>query len=483
MIPALFSFETSGTFDRLMIAVVIGAVLLLAFIPTVMPWYVALGGILVAAASFLVLREPYLGVLLIAFFLPFERLGAYELGGMTIRISQVMLIITALAWLMRQVFIHRTRLVRNPVLIPVVLFLVVNAISLVNSINLMRSVVVLAFMVFTASLAFVLPMIVRSPSQVRWLMWTMLASFVLVSVFGLFQFGGDMIGLPTTITGLRDLYTRDVLGFTRVQSTAYEPLYFANYLLLPIACALALFLSQRQTLRAAGMLGLFGLGMVLLVLTVSRGAYLAVAAALAVVALYYLKRLLRPQIIATFLVAAFVAGWVVLQALGAGGGVLTLDKFQDHILNVFYGASFDERMYTFELAHQAWQEHPWLGIGVGAFGPWAAPHPAYMPEDGWRIVNNEFIEILAETGIVGLIAFALIVLVLVIRSMRAIRVARDGYLRAVMVGLFAAFLGILVQYQTFSTLYIMHVWFVIGCMIAVQNCIIHTYDRSVRSLE
>jgi len=35
----------------------------------------------------------------------------------------------------------------------------------------------------------------------------------------------------------------------------------------------------------------------------------------------------------------------------------------------------------------------------------------------------------------------------------------------------AAFVGILVQYQTFSILYIMHIWFVIGMLISVQNLI------------
>jgi len=36
----------------------------------------------------------------------------------------------------------------------------------------------------------------------------------------------------------------------------------------------------------------------------------------------------------------------------------------------------------------------------------------------------------------------------------------------------AAFVGVLVQYQTFSILYIMHIWFLIGFMISVQNIIL-----------
>ena len=100
-----------------------------------------------------------------------------------------------------------------------------------------------------------------------------------------------------------------------------------------------------------------------------------------------------------------------------------------------------------------------------------ASHPFYMPQDGWKIVNNEFIEILAENGILGLFFFCLFILFLIVRSIKAIIITKDEYLRAILVGLLGAFIGVLVQYQTFSTLYIMHVWFLIGLMIAVQNMI------------
>ncbi len=468
-------FPTSvAPLDRLIIGLLMVVVMALGFVGAAFPWYVTVLGIFAALASFIVLRQPVLGILLIAFFLPFERLGAYEFGDTTIRVSQVLLVVTAGAWLIRQVLARTERLVRNPVLLPLAAFLVVNVISLVNSVNMMRSMTVLGFTLFTASLAFFIPQLVTTKAHLRRLVVVLLVSFTLVSAFGLFQFAGDMLGLPPTVTGLRELYTRDILGFTRVQSTAYEPLYFANYLLIPIAILFALFLAKRSGFGRLVTLALLALGLIALVLTVSRGAYLAAVAMLGVVGIYYLKRLLRPEMIALAIVAVVIGGWIVIQSLGVGGGLFTLNKFQEHVMNVFYGASFNERVYTFELADQAWHEHPWVGIGVGAFGPWAAPHPQYMPEDGWLIVNNETVEILAETGVIGLALFTIMVGMLILRSVRAIRTTRDGYLRALMVALLAAFVGVLVQYQTFSTLYVMHVWFLIGTMIAVQNMILHS---------
>jgi O-antigen ligase len=456
---------------------VVGAVIL-GFLDTALPWYLAVAGLLGSIIFIFTLRQPMWGLLLLIFFLPFERLGALEAGGLTIRISQIMLIVTAAAWCIRLLWRSEYPRVHNPLLIPLALFLLVNILSLVNSPNLSRSVIVLAFTLFTAFLTFLVPMLVTDRAKADKAITVLIVSFVIVSAFGLFQFGGDMMGLPTSLTGLRDLYTKGVLGFTRVQSTAYEPLYFANFLLIPLTFLLALFLSGRNTIKNGWLIILFGLGMINLVLTASRGGYLAAAAALFVVVIFYLRKVLTVRNMVIFAAAIVVVGWVVVRSLGAGGGLFTIEKFQEHIGNAFYGASYNERVETFDQAITAWHEHPWLGVGVGGFGPSVAPQPDYMPKDGWKIVNNEFLELLAETGILGAFFFGLFVIVLLVRSLKAIAVTKDTYLRALLVGSLAAFVGILVQYQTFSTLYVMHVWFLIGFMVALQNIVLSRVEAS-----
>ena len=155
-----------------------------------------------------------------------------------------------------------------------------------------------------------------------------------------------------------------------------------------------------------------------------------------------------------------------------------MDKVGQHVTNAFYGASFDERVDTFSTATQAWRENPWFGVGFGGFGTYAAEHPYYMPKDGWRIVNNQFIEILAENGIIGFIIFLSILGILIVRSIKAIKISKNYYTKSIMISLLAVLIGIIAQYQTFSTLYIMHIWFVIGLMIAVQNLIIFGHESN-----
>ena len=61
---------------------------------------------------------------------------------------------------------------------------------------------------------------------VRGLLWGALVA----AVFGLYQFFGDMVGLPISATLLKFGYDKTTFGFARIQAFSQEPLYFSNYL-------------------------------------------------------------------------------------------------------------------------------------------------------------------------------------------------------------------------------------------------------------
>jgi hypothetical protein len=60
-----------------------------------------------------------------------------------------------------------------------------------------------------------------------------------------------------------------------------------------------------------------------------------------------------------------------------------------------------------------------------------------------------------------------------VRSVKALIRVRDPFMQAVLSGVFVGFIGILVQYNTFSILYIVHIWFTVGLLIALQNMVLH----------
>jgi oligosaccharide repeat unit polymerase len=420
-----------------------------------------------------IFRNPVLGIYLIAFLLPFERIGAIEAGGMTIRVSQILVIITIGGWVYNSLRRQNFFLHRNPLVFPLALFMLVNIASLINADNIERSTSVLLFTLFTIAFSLLLPQLINKQKQVRTIVNLVIISALIVGIFGIFQFLGDIIGLPQSITGLRHLYTKEVLGFPRIQSTALEPLYFANYLLIPLGLLCSLFLGKNNNIRYSYLIFLIIFLGLNLVLTVSRGGYLGFAMILFVLGIYYFKRIFTSRKTPILLLSAVIIGYIAVKFLGLGDTV-NLEVFRGHVVNAFYGAAYSERVETFEIAMRGFSEHPWVGIGVGGFGPYASVHPYVEPNDGWNIVNNEPVELLAEVGILGLLAFMIVFATVIIRSIKAIRISTDPYLRTIMTGFLAILIGIFAQYQTFSTLYIMHVWFVIGMMIAVQNIIFKT---------
>jgi len=218
------------------------------------------------------------------------------------------------------------------------------------------------------------------------------------------------------------------------------------------------------------MVGLIILAGLNLILTVARGGYIACAACLLIFGLIYFKKLFNLKIIIYSLLAVvliYISANYFLDLNIEG----TKEKFVTHAENIFSGASYVERVYTMEEAYHAWLSHPLLGIGPGSFGPYVAAHPLDMPNDGYLIVNNEYVELFAETGIIGFLLFALIIAIIYARSYKAIKVAKDKFVKALLIGLLIALAGILVQYNTFSILYIMHIWVTIGLIIACQNII------------
>ncbi len=449
---------------------IFGALILalpIAFVASRQPFY-ALAALAFIALYIIFLRKPEFGVLLVIFLLPFERIGSINRGGVTIRPSQVVGVALLAAWVTRLAWDGAKHWRPNPLVWPMLAYLVVLVMGLSHAANPTRGIEVFLFTAFTIAAGLVIPQIITTEAGAQRAVRVLYIITAIVAAFGLFQFLGDYAGLPPSITGLRDLYTKAILGFPRVQSTELEPLYFANYLLLPLSLLTANLFSGKR------LHGFFGLPLLLLagvafVLTVARGGYIGFAASLVVIGLFSLRQIFRPGRILAFGASAIVIALIALRLLGGGTDAMSTQKFTEHITNLFTGASYLERVATFQKANDAYHSNPLVGIGPGQFGPFASINPFYEPKDGWQIVNNLSLEVLAESGILGAAALILAFGILIIRSVRAIRVARSPALRALLIGGLAAFIGILVQYQTFSILYIMHVWVCIGLLLAFQN--------------
>jgi hypothetical protein len=298
----------------------------------------------------------------------------------------------------------------------------------------------------------------------------LIAATAVACAFGVYQFFGDSFGLPTAWTGLKDIYTKHVFGFPRVQSVGLEPLFFASFLLLPLTLLVARLYTRAASWKVYGLLGLV---VMVFALTLSRGGIYGGLGSLAVLAVW----LWRAGTVRRLGLIALTIG------LGAGAalGLIALTSRADHgsqpaavhayvaqttHLTSNAGSADNDRSVNRKLAWRAFKEHPILGVGIGNFGYYAQAHdPRYAANPG-VVVNNEYLEILAETGLVGLVALLGFVVALVLRVGRAWG-RLEGEQRVWTVAVFAMLVGAAVQFYAFSTLYIIHIWFAIGLLLGL----------------
>jgi putative inorganic carbon (HCO3(-)) transporter len=462
--------------------IVLGVLVLLAIIATgfIVAKYGTLAFGLIAVlfvtilAIFKIFKDPFWGFSAIVFFLPFERFPTYPIGGTDIKINTVLGFIVLLAWIFALMFNGKKWKVQpNALAVPLALFVMAVLLSLTQAVNLDRAYMVTAFVLFTISLGVLAINMISSKEDLQKIIKVLFYSSLVAGGFGLFQFAGDVVGLPSSITLLKQDYDSRVFGFPRIQAFSMEPLYFANYLFLPICLGLAYFFGQvKNFVNRWWMVALTIILLLNLVLTVSRGAYIGFVGAFLVLSVLMFKKIFTWKNVVVMFVSVAVVGYAVAFAL-SNGDTRATNEFVKHVLvkDFSSGESVQGRLTASSRAYSIYQENPVLGIGLGNYGPYVKSYPANTPKNGWDIVNNEYLEVMAETGTVGIISFGLILLILIIRSIQAVRQAKDEFLRLTMIGMLAAMVGVLVQYVSLSTLYIIHIWVLIGLMVATQNLI------------
>lgn len=393
--------------------------------------------------------------LLFAFFasLPLERIPSFELAGFTIKFSYILSVLLLLIIIFQKVFFINRKLVFSDLLL--ILFWLVSFISsIINSPNLHRSLVILALWLMMILLYLNIPKLIKDNTEK--IIKVILISAFCVSLFGIYQFVGDSLGLSSQFTGLRLQYTNIVLGFPRIQSVALEPLYFANFLMVPFFIAVSLF-CRKKTIGYYLLINLF---LVNIILTISRGAYIALTISLFFWLIYLL--LIRRDWIRTIqLLSAIILSVIISIGLVSGlNGNSASQSFANHSSEVAtpnQDSSAIDRIGTYKIAYNLFKNKPFLGNGVGSFGLLANNSKDRSQSSEYGIVNNEYLEILSENGSVGLILFFAFLIMLLLEISKKFVISNELE-KQLILALTCGVLAIFIQYNFFSTLYIIYIW-------------------------
>lgn len=413
-------------------------------------------------------EDPIFGLLCLLFFLlPFERIPSYDIGGVTVRGSLIISAIIILLAIYKTIKDRAKTLNRTVWLLAA--FLLWNIILIPFSLNPMRASTVTLFTVFTAMTA-VSVLILYKSSYLKGILASLFTSTALVVGFGFYQYFGNILGLGEELTGLRGRYSWELFGFPRIQSTALEPLYFASFLLLPISIMTGLIIYRHSKNKRMSILYIFSAAA--LFLTVSRGGYAAfVFMVLSLCSIYAFKKWTNIKSVISLVALTAIAFTISFLLIGyvnkpgdlAKKGTTGSKSYTKQISDTGLEGGGDERAYNRKQAIGIIKTSPVVGVGPGNFGPVVQSN---NPDKGWVIVNNETLELWAETGIIGLLllgAFCVSLLVDILKYLRGTFSQSQLIAASLLCYLFA----VAIQYQTFSTLYVIHIWVAIGLAMGI----------------
>lgn len=233
----------------------------------------------------------------------------------------------------------------------------------------------------------------------KWIFSGWMAGLFLISIYGILQKSGGIgrIQVPQT---------------DRVFATFGNPIFFAAFLILSIPIAIGLLLESKAWIQRCFFFLTTCIALWALYYTGTRAAFLALPIALG---FFYFLFEIR-------------SGWSLTKGLWKHKGKIFLAGLVALFL-AFSSSKAREsawksirasRMTATSQTHtmiwkdvlKMWRAHPWLGTGFGTFH---IEFPAYASEElkaafpqGERIVNdahNEYLQILAETGLAGFVIF------------------------------------------------------------------------------
>jgi O-antigen ligase len=338
------------------------------------------------------------------------------------------------------------------------------------------------------------------------------------AIFGLYQFFGDLAGISPMFTLLREHYTKLVFGVPRVQGTAVEPLYFAGMLLIsifvlifwicgrlennqktqkpfilsvsknllpelvesPIVNTKTVYETDKNSLFQltqydSKILNLKHLILILLtvfmvfLLTISKGTFgvLAILTLVLLPVLYFafpvLHDFVHKFIFQTILfsILGLIIFFSLVNPIAALGEIGT--NFAETISGT--SASAVERsMFALE-AINGIKSNPIFGIGIGQYGHYVGNNLGVLNEDGKAIVNNVYLEIWLEEGLLALFFFIFILAQPICILLKTL-IAKGATLRidTKLAGLSLVFILIAyyIQWTLFSPIFIMPIFTMLG---------------------
>jgi O-antigen ligase len=286
---------------------------------------------------------------------------------------------------------------------------------------------------------------VRDRHMLGGIIAALLISGLLQAMLGISQYlAGSSLGLGIFGESKTFMAMRAGEGLvSRVAGTFGHPNNLAGYLNMLVMINLALLFADIDLRWKFLLLPTLGLIVIADLLTLSRGAWLAMGFGFLVTLSLCLGRRWHNKFL-SFLVAAMILFFFLITSL------TFVEPLNRRFFQEDYGSA-QSRVPMILVALNIIQHNTWLGVGLTNY---VSAAPAYDTTRGAisyefpRPVHNEFLLIAAELGVPVLLLFVTILLTIMVQLWRLSNYQGEGIIPFLAIGLFGTYLGWIIFRQT-----------------------------------
>jgi O-antigen ligase/Tfp pilus assembly protein PilF len=293
---------------------------------------------------------------------------------------------------------------------------------------------------------------VHEEHQINRLLTTLIIISSLLSIYGIFQYNGIDFSFWKANVGRNQVFGL----FGNVN-------YFAEYMIVPLPLAISLFFACRnrvhKVLLLVGILAMSGS----LILTFTRGSYLAIGISSIFMFFLYLasrgksfiKEHKKTFILILTLIVLITFLFTLPNPLNEPGTVISKIKGRISISQFTKGSSLKRREAIWGFTALMIKDHPLFGLGIGTFKYNSLNYQARFFDQGENRrlypygiadkVHNEYLQLGAEVGILGLSIFLWLIITIFNYGIKLLKRLKDEYKQGIIIGLMGGIVAVLID--------------------------------------
>ena len=392
----------------------------------------------------------------------------------------ILVIIGLMLWKLKMVSKEEVKITRTPLNLPILAFMAICTLSLLWSNSPMVSLLELPLFLAGLILYFIVVNNVRGEHQINRLLTTLLIISSLLGMYGIFQYNG-----------IDFAFWKANVGRNQVFGLFGNVNYFAEYMIVPLPLAISLFFATRnRTHKILLLIGILAMGGSL-ILTFTRGSYLAIGISSIFMFILYLvsqgKYFFKEHkkififILAFIILITFL--FTIPNPLNKPGTVISKIRGRISISQFTKGSSLKRRIAIWKFTGMMIKDHPILGSGIGTFKYNSLNYQAKFFDQGENRrlypygiadkVHNEYLQLGAEIGMLGLGIFLWLIISFFRYGLSILKKLKDKYKQGIVIGLMGGIVAVLIDaifgFPLHLPATLVLFWLFIGLIVSIKH--------------